>query len=454
MGNSSGTLSRVELALRGGRIAPLFRKYAIPGVITLVFMGLQSVIDAIVLGNFVGSNALASVSLILPCYSFITCISIVIGVGCETMISIRLGEQDRQGASNALKSAFVTLIFFAVIMSAIAFCFAPQIVRALGANDVLMSDSVNYLRALIPFFPIITSAFFCDNVIKAIGRPIYTMIVMSSTIIINIVLDLLFVAVFDMGTTGAGLATGIAFTVGALFNVPVVLKMKQLLSFREGHFSWGLVGRMIYNGSSEGISELSAGVTTMLFNLALMRYAGAQGVAAFTAINYVFFIGITVLLGVSNGIIPIVSYNFGANQWRRIKKVLRLSMLTNFFIGLALSLTLWLFSEQIISLFFRNGEDAIMEMASKGASIYAFAFLIVGINILASSYFTALGNAKISVIISVSRGLILTAIGITLLPEIFGLEGIWYAVPLAELLTLSITVLCIRKSLKGTKHLV
>lgn len=447
------TLSQAELRLRDGAIAPLFRKYAIPGIITLLFIGLQTIIDGIVLGNFVGANALASVSLILPCYSFMAAIAIVIGVGCQTLISIRLGEQNRQGASDALRSAFVFLITFSVLISIISYSFAPQIATLLGANSVLISDSVEYLRALIPFFPMIVVMFFSDYVIKSIGRPVYSMVVMSSTVVLNIVLDLLFVVFWDMGTSGAGLATGIAFTLGALCNTPLILRRGGIVSMRNGHYSWLLVGKMLYNGSSEGMSELSSGISTLLFNLVLMQYLGESGVAAFTAINYVFFIGVTIFLGVSDGIIPIVSYNFGANQWQRIKQVVKLAAKTNFLIGCSIFLMLILFGEQIISLFFRSEETIVLEIARHGTSIYAFAFLINGLNILAASYFTAMANAKISIIISALRGLVFVAIGIVILPQLFGINGIWYAVPIAELCTMAISVILVRRSLRSSNSI-
>lgn len=441
-------ISAAELQLRDGAIGPLFRKYAIPGVVTLLFVGLQTIIDGIVLGNFVGANALASVSLVLPCYSFMAALAIVMGVGCQTLISIRLGEQDKQGANNAFRSAFWFLVVFSLVASVATFIFAPSIVRALGANDALQEGAMAYLRALIPFFPMVVGMFFSDYVLKSIGRPVYAMAVMSSTVVLNIVLDLLFIAVWDMGTMGAGLATGIAFTMGAMFNLPLILRKGNIVSLKQGHFSWSLVWKMMYNGSSEGMSELSAGISTLLFNLAMMHYLGESGVAAFTALNYVLFIGITIFLGISDGVIPIVSYNYGAGQWSRIAGAFKLAMKSNLVIGFVIFLLLLFFGEFITSLFFRSGETQVMEIAAKGTAIYAFAFLINGFNILSSSYFTALANAKVSIIISMLRGLVFIAIGIYILPRFFGVEGIWFAVPLAEVLTFIVSVLLVRHSFK------
>lgn len=441
-------ISAAEEQLRSGRIAPLFRKYAIPGVITLLFVGLQTIIDGIVLGNFVGANALASVSLILPCYSFIAALAIVMGVGCQTLISINLGRGNRAGANDALRSAGVFLLVFSVAAAAAAYIFAPEMARALGANDVLVQGAVDYFRALVPFFPLVVGMFFADYVIKSLGRPIYSMATMSVTVILNIGLDLLFIGVWDMGTAGAGLATGLAFTVGAACNVPIVIFTRKIVSMREGHFAWRTVGRMLYNGSSEGLSELSAGISTMLFNLTLMYYAGEAGVASFTATNYVFFIGTIIFVGISDGVIPIIGYNFGAGQWPRVRQTLWLALRTNFLIGLTIFTVLVLFGGEVIALFFDNAESGVISMAAHGTSIVAFAFLVNGLNILASSYFTAMGNAKLSVVISLLRGLVFVAVGIYLLPKLLGIEGVWYAIPLAEVATLCVSIILVGRSLK------
>lgn len=445
-------ISAIELRLRDGKIGPLFRKYAIPSVISLLFVGLQTIIDGVIVGNYVGANGLASISLVLPCYSLMAALAVVMGIGCQTFISISLGQKNYQAANDAFKSAFVFIVAFAVLISIPAYIFADKITLLLGADQVLFASSVDYLKTLIPFFPLVVIMFFSDYVIKSIGKPIFSMVVMSSAVLLNILLDIWFVVFLNMGTMGAGLATGLAFSVTACINLPKILGSKTLVSLHKGHFSWRMVGQMFYNGSSEGVTELSAGISTLLFNLALMGYIGAAGVAAFTAINYVFYIGVILFLGISDGVIPIVSYNYGASNLSRIKRVLNIALWSNFMIGVAIFLLLIVWGEFVISLFFKNGETEVLSIALKGMSIYAFAFLINGFNILASSYFTAIGNAKISVIISLLRGLIFVFLGIYILPRIFGVDGIWFVVPAAELLTLVASLLLVRRSLKRAEQ--
>lgn len=444
-------LSKAERELNTEAISRLFRKFAIPSVIGLLFLGLQTIIDGIVLGNYVGANALASVSLVLPSYTFMIAVAVVVGVGCQTIVSIRLGQQDRKGASDALTSAFLFLTTFAALISLVLYIFSPSIVVWLGANEVLQTDAVSYIRALVPFFPILSGMFLGDYMLKAMGKPLYSMVIMSSTVILNIILDIVFVIVLGWGAAGAGLATGLAFSLGAMCSIPFIFRKKSIVSVLKGRFKLRLVGEMIYNGSSEGMSELSSGISVMLLNFTMMKYLGESGVAAFSAIQYVFFIGITVFLGISDGIIPVVSYNYGANRWDRIRQVLLLAVKTNLTIGIVLFLSLTLFGGQIISLFFKNGESEVIRIAAHGTAIYAFAFLLNGLNILASSYFTALANAKISVIISLLRGLVFVVIGIVVFPMMLGIDGVWLAVPTAELCTFIVSFILVRRSLKQSR---
>lgn len=438
----------VERRLLNQNIPSLFLKYTIPGVASLLFLGLQSVIDGMILGRFVGANALASVNLILPCYSLMTALSIIMGVGCQTLIGISLGKSDRKSANDALTTVFVSMGAISLLISGLIFIFAGDIARLLGANDVLVADSVRYIRSLVPFFPVLCLMFLGDYMIKAMGHPLYAMIVMGSTVLINVGLDLLFVATWGWGVSGAGLSTGLAFTVGALFNIPQMFRKKQVVAVQKGRFRWPLLWNAFYNGSSEGISELSAGITVFLFNVTMMTYLGENGVAAFTAINYTLFVATTVFLGVSDGIIPIISFNFGARRTDRVKRVLSLAGRTNFVIGLVLFSVLFFFGKEVTGLFFKGDAPEAVEIANYGITIYCFAFLMSGLNILASSYFTAIGNAKMSVVISMLRSLVFVVFGILVYPPLFGIQSIWYDIPVAEICTLFISFALVRRQLR------
>lgn len=437
-----------EKLLLTAKIPHLFVKYAVPGVAGLMFLGLQSVVDGLMLGRFVGAHALASVNVVLPCYSLMAALAIVIGVGCQTIIGISLGRSDRQEANNALTSLFYFLLGFSVLVSGLFMFLADPIVRMLGANEVLLSGSIAYLRMLAPFFPVLAVMFFGDYILKAMGHPVYASSVLGGTVLLNAGLDLVFVGLLGWEIKGAALSTGIAFTVGAMFNVPFLFDRKQIVCVQRGLFRSRLVWKAFYNGSSEGMSELAVAVTVFLFNITMMKYLGESGVAAFTVLNYVLFIATTIFLGISDGIIPIISYNFGAGKPDRIRSVVKLAAKTNLIIGSSLFLLLFFFGDRLISLFLKGGETETLAIASYGVSIYSFAFLINGLNILSSSYFTAIGNAKLSIVISMLRGLVFVGIGILVYPSIFGIHAIWYDIPIAEACTLLVSFWLVRKSLR------
>lgn len=431
---------------RTAPIPMLFRRYAIPGVIGLLFVGLQTVVDGIILGNFSGASALAGVNLALPFYSFVVAMAVVMGVGCQTMVSVRLGGMDRRGADDALTSGFLGLLGISLLSTGLLFAFGPQMLGLMGADEVLSKEAWGYMQALLPFFPFITIMFFCDYMMKAMGRTFLSVGLITLVVLLNVGLDLLFVAKFGWGTWGAGLSTGLSFAVGMVMALPAIVRRRNMVSVLRGRWKGRLVGKMLYNGSSEGFSELSAGITALLFNMAVIKYMGSEGVAALAAVNYILFVGVTIFLGISDGIIPIIGYNHGALLGGRVRETLRLAIKVNAVIGVAVCLALSLFGEQIVSLFFRAEAGDSARIAAVGLACYAFAFLLNGFNILASSFFTAIENARTSIIVSLMRSLLFSSAGILLLPLLFGSKGLWLAVPVAELCTFLVAVFLLKRS--------
>lgn len=440
-------LTKEEQLLATGNIPALFRKFALPGVVGLLFVGLQPMIDGAVLGNYVGTEALASISIFVPIYTFMTALAVVVGVGCQAIVSMSLGSKDYAKAHSAFKTAFWSLSVFALAMGCVFVLAAEPLCRLLGANEVLLPYTVSYVRAFSLFFPFMLLTFLCDYMLKAMGRPYFAMLVLGGTVLLNLLLNLLFVGAFGWSTAGSGLATGIAFTCGFAVMAPALFAENSLVSFRKGHFSFRLLGRMTYNGSSEGLSELSAGVTVFLFNWVMMQTWGEVGVAAFTAINYLLNLGIQMFVGLSDGIVPILSFNYGAGLLDRVKATLFLGFKTNVTIGIILFCVMFFGNEFIISRFFADEVGDVLQITSIGAAICAFAFLLNGSNILSSSFFTSLGDARTSVIVSLQRGLLFVVLGIVIYPLLWGDNGVWLTVPLAEFFTFVSSMFLLRRRL-------
>lgn len=441
------TLTLEEQEFATAKTGYLFRKFAIPGVIGLLFVGIQTMIDGTILGNFVNANALAGINIILPLYTLMTALAIVTGIGCQTLVSMALGAGNHKRANDALTTAFFSLIIISLVMSSVFLCFTNTITELLGANETLAPYSASYLKTLSPFFPVLTVMFMGDYILKAIGRPYFAMTVLGGTVIINVILDFIFIVGLNMGTAGAGLATGLSFACGCAIILPVLMDKNSLASVRKGDFRISLLGRMMYNGSSEGLSELSAGITIYLFNLVMVHYYGEAGVAAYTSITYILYIGIIISVGMSDGIIPIISFNYGAGNWDRVIKVFKTAAGVSLITGIILFSIMFFGGGKIIRFFFREDATETIAIASTGAVFCAFAFLLNGINILFSSFFTSLGDAKRSVIISLMRGLVLICTGIILYPLLFGMAGIWITIPAAEFITFIIGITLVRRRL-------
>ena len=428
-------------------IGELFRKFVIPSSIAMLISGIQGIIDGVFVGNFIGVNVMASVNIASPFLMFFISIGLVISSGAQSQIGIALGENNIDRGKNAFKTAFLSLLASGCFITFISLFFSDNIATLLGANDVLVNYSSNYIEAIAMISVPALLYFLFGMSTKLINKPHLYLYGSILSIFVNMFLNFILIYVFKLGTFGAGLATGLSYSC-SLFIVTIdFLKKDTIINIFDGKFDFRLLGKIIYNGSSEGISTLSTGIVSLLFNLSLMNLVGEMGVAAFTTISYLSQFGTTLMFGISDGIASIVSYNFGAKYFDRVKDILKLALKSSLFIGIVVFLIISFFKSNLNSLFVKD-DIKVLNLAVKGASIYSFAFLFNGINIVIAAFFTAIGYAKESAIISVLRGLVFVSISILVLGNIFLTNGIWMSVPCAEILTFIIAIFMINKEFK------
>lgn len=435
---SSVTISKQEQALAGDSIPKLFIKFVVPAVAALLFFSIQVFIDGIIISNYVGVNAMSSVNIVIPLFSILTALTLTISIGCQVIIGIRLGQMKHNEANDAFKSGLVLALGISFLWSIITYCFAPSLALLLGANHVLINDSVTYIRVISIFFMAPALMLVCDATLKAMGYPTKAVIGMIIMTLSNVALDVLFIIAFDWGVRGAAFGTGLSYLITITYYSSYFWNGKYVLSFGRGKAEFAIMGRILYNGSSEGFAELIGGMVALLCNITLMKYAAEKGVAAFTAINYLTWIAVIFFIGMSDGIRSIVSYNYGHKQYDRVKHAIKLGALVTLTLSLIIFGILYFRVESLISIFFDHTSSDIIQMATIGAKIMAIAFFFDGFNILISGYFTSIGNAKLSLIITTLRGGIF-ALGILILPTFIGLTGVWCSIPIAEGLTLIIS---------------
>lgn len=437
-----------ESKLGKENITMLFLKYSIPTISGMLFLGINTIVDGFFVGNYIGANALASINIAMPFSSIMLAIGVIIGIGAQSNIGRMLGKGNIKEANDTFKTAIILIIGISLLLSVIAVGFTSQIAVFLGANEQLMpmvTTYISYVGLFLPFFGVM---FVLDYVLKVMGKPLYALLVLVVSVTSHMMFNYFFIVRLTLGIKGAAFATGLGYSIAFIMAIIPFITGRTAVKLCKGSFKKTSASDIIYNGSAEGLSEIGTGVTTFLFNITLMRYVGEVGVAAFTAISYLSFIGNNMLIGLSDGVGAIISYNYGSGKIERVKKAVKLAGFSALIIGVGFFSMLSIFAGEIIAIFLDASSDHVLNFAVYGAKLYAFAFLVNGLNIVASGYFTAIGKPKPSALIALSKGIVWIGIGIIILPPLFGIKGIWLTVPIAEMLTLLLSASMMYKHVK------
>ncbi len=425
------------------KVSSLFFKYAIPAVLSMILVGSQNIINGIFLGKFAGANALASVSLASPYVQIASAISIVIAFGTLSIIGRALGSNSIEEAQDAFKTALYLILSISIVYGGVGAIFTEEIANLLGADKTIAGGVISYIRIIsffLPAYPLMVLMGFTDRII---GKPNVFFNASLVGLIVNTVLNYVFIVQMNLELVGAALATGISFYFGlAIVAVPLLSK-KSFVNVFSGKMQKNIIGRVLYNGASEGIGSSSDAIATFLFNLEFMRIAGPAGVASFTAINYIMKTGVRFIFGIGDGMTPIVSYNYGQKKYDRVDQALKWATGSGIAVGLFIFGVLFFMGEPLVKIFVKDNQN-IIEMATQGSRLLAFAFIFNGINIIHSLYFTALGKAGASAIVALCRGIVGIFIGINVLKLWFGTNGVWLTVPVTEMGTMLVVFALVR----------
>lgn len=418
-------------------------KFAFPSIIMMMFMSLYTIVDGIFVSRFIGSNALSSLNIVYPVASVVIAMGTMLATGGNAVISRYLGEGKKQLAKECL-SLFVMVGFLLSILGTIlALLFPDFISRALGANDLLIADCRTYLTVLMAFAPACMLQTLFQSYLVTAGAPHLGLFLTMIAGVINAVMDYVLIVWFDLGIAGAALATGLGQIIPAIAGLVFFLNKKHELHLARFTMHTKELIQACYNGSSEMVTQLSNAVVTFLFNVILMRLAGPHGVAAITILLYGQFLFQAFYLGFAIGISPVVGYQYGAGNRKELKSIYRISFVFAAISSVVMTTAAVSLSTGLVTIFTKDPET--YELAVNGFRIFAFCFLFSGFNITSSGFFTALSNGKVSAIISFCRTLLFTVISLLVLPQFFGVNGAWMAVPVAELVTLLLSVWMHRK---------
>ena len=415
-------------------------RFVFPSIVMMIFTSIYSVVDGLFVSNYAGKTALASINLVFPILMALSALGFMMGTGGSAIVAKTLGEGDHKKANEIFSLLVYTTAIGGVILSVIGAITIPFFARLLGAKGVLLTNCIVYARITFISMP----AFMLQNVFQSFfvtaEKPKLGLYVILTAGITNIVLDFLFVGILGFGLYGAAAETVCGEFIGGLF--PLLYfgrKNSSLLRLGKTHFNARILLQTCGNGSSELMSNLSISIVTSLYNVQLMKFAGENGVAAYGAIMYVSFVFAAIFIGYSIGSAPVISFHYGAGNHDELKNLFGKSLRLIALCGLFLAVFSQVLAIPLSKLFV--GYDAELYTMTRNAfRIYCLVYLFNGFNIFGSSFFTALSNGGISAAISFLRTLVFQVAAVLILPMILGMNGIWFAVIVAELLTLVITV--------------
>ena len=410
-------------------------RFTLPSIAMMLFISIYGVVDGFFVSNVVGKTAFASVNLIMPFLQVLGGVGAMLGVGGSALVAKTLGEGKKQKAGQYFTMMIYLMVGTGILFSVLGIVFMRPVSYLLGATDTMIEDCVIYGRTTLLFNIALHAQYTFQSYLIVAGKPKLGLFATILAGVTNMVFDAVFMVVFDMGIAGAAVATGLSQVVGGV--IPFVWFMSKKnqsdLHFTKTAFEIKPMLKACGNGASEMLTSVSGAITGMLYNLQLVKHAGEDGVAAYGVVMYAAFVFIAVFLGFCNGSSPVMGYHYGAQNHAEMKSLMKKSIVVLGISGFAMTAIATAFSG-VISEIFVGYDRELCSITTRAFVICAFPFLIMGINIYASSLFTALNNGTISALISFARSLLLPVICITALPLVFKLDGVWYSLLVSEII--------------------
>lgn len=408
-------------------------RFVLPSIVMMVFTSIYGVVDGLFVSNFVGKTPFAAINLVMPFLMILGGFGFMIGTGGSALVAKTMGAGHDETANRYFSMLIKLTLGSGLVLSILGVALMEPISRLLGATDAMLADCVRYGRVVLAF----NAAFMLQNVFQAFliaaEKPKLGLYATVAAGVTNMALDALFIAGFGWGVEGAALATGLSQCVGGVFPLIYFARPNtSRLRLVRTRIEWRAMGQACFNGASELMSNISGSLVSMLYNFQLLRFAGENGVAAYGVLMYVQFIFIAIYIGYAVGSAPIVSFHFGAENHAELKSMLKKSAALTAAAGAILTVAAYLLAEPLAKVFV--GYDAeLLQMTVHAFRLFSLTFLISGFNIFISSFFTALNNGAISAAVSFLRTLVFQMLAVLILPNLFGVDGVWWSIAAAEI---------------------
>ncbi len=419
-------------------------KFAVPTIAMTVFMSFYTMVDGLFVSNLIGTNALSAINLTAPIIQLVTAISTMLATGGSAVIMKKMGEQKADEAKEDFTFLIIVNVIVGIIMCAVGYLAMDRIFAGMNLSTDVEGYCVEYLSRYLMFtVPILLMNNFTLYMIAS-EKATLSLICSVTGGVLNMALDYVFIAVFDMGISGAAVATGLGYSVTAVVGLFVFSRKKSLLHFKKPAFRVKVLASAATNGCSEMATALVTGIITMMFNWTMLHYVGEDGVAAVTIIMYVLMFASSLYTGYSYGVAPMISYYYGEQNQGKLKKLVAVSMRVIVEISLVTVAVSFLLTKPLVSVFARP-DNPVYGLAVTGNRICTIALLFIGFNIFASGMFTALSNGVVSAVLAFSRSFVFMLITMIVLPLVLGVNGIWLATPAAELMALALSAVMFLK---------
>ncbi|SDC23357.1 putative efflux protein, MATE family [Pelagirhabdus alkalitolerans] len=422
--------------------------FALPTILMMLFNALYMAVDGIFIARFVDQTALSALNMVFPVFGVVTAIGLMLASGGNAIVSRTLGEGDKERARKYFTLIFLVSLSLGALFSLMIHIFFDQTMAFLGATDnaELYNYTSAYARITMSFLPVMVTQFVLLTFFVTAGNPKIGLMTSILGGVTNIVLDYVFLVFLDLGLTGAAFASGLGYSVPVIVGIIYFFsKHKKELYFTKPSWDGKVIIESMGNGASEFVQSTAGAITTLAINYLMLRHVGVEGIAAVTVFFYIFYLFVGAFEGYIIGVAPLIGFGYGRKDTQRIKSIFRNSIeLVSITSILMAGITL-IFAPQWIALLTGEAGTEVYNIAVQGMRYGSVAYLFTGGNIFSSGLFTALSNGKISAKISFMRTFLFLLICLLILPELFGVTGIWLSIPVSEFLSILMSIYFIRK---------
>lgn len=430
------------------KVGKLLLQYSVPAIIATAAASLYNIIDRIFIGQGVGAFAISGLALTFPLMNITAAFGAMVGIGAGTMVSIRLGEHDRKGATLVLGNAVMLNIILGILVAAVTLIFLEPILYALGASKETLPYAKEFMQVILLGNVFAHLYLGLNNIMRASGYPNKAMITTLTTVIVNLTLAPIFIFVLKWGIRGAALATVIAQIIGAITAVLHFSKIESFVHFLPGYMRLkkAIIQDIVSIGMSNFFILICGSIVFIIMNLSLKKYGGDLAIGAFGIIGSIINLAAMIVIGFNQGMQPIVGYNFGAHQIPRVIRAFKLTILAATCVTCFGFLLAEVFPKLIASAF--NKDSELIRLAVIGLRLNLMMFPVVGFQIVTSSFFQSIGKAKISIFLSLTRQVLFLIPAILILPHFWGLKGVWLGAPVADFTSSLLTLLVLQWQIK------